>query len=70
MAGESARLYGSLSKFVNIHERIRNGTFAMTTAGAQTKAGAEAASAGMLLLSPTGRSSVSLKSGRLLLRRP
>jgi hypothetical protein len=55
---------------VNIHERIRNGTFAMTTAGAQTKAGAEAASAGMLLLSPTGRSGVSLKSGRLLLRRP
>jgi hypothetical protein len=67
MTGESARLYGSLSNFVNIHERIRNGTFAMTT-GAQIKA--EAVSAGLLLLSPAGRSGVSLKGGRLLLSRP
>ena len=41
----------------------------MTTAGAQTKAGAEAVSAGSLL-SPAGCSGVSLKSGRLLLSRP
>ena len=54
---------------------IRIGVFAPLSGisadvGAQIKAGAQAGSAGLLLLSPAARSGVSLERARLLLSRP
>jgi hypothetical protein len=45
-------------------------TFAMTTAGAQIKAGSQVGTPALLLLSPVARSGVSLERARLLLSRP